>query len=216
MAKEINERLDVNWDSYWKGFMSNPLIEVVRFNLIRRACERLLRTFSSESRPKFCELGAGTGSISRFFGDKYKADIAIVDSNPMALELSREVFKDFVHHFQSINRDVFNLKDFAGQFDLVHSGGLIEHFIGTARSEIIKVHCDLVKPGGYILILVPIHNGWYRILNEGIFKFLHLLDHIPEVPWSLSELSGQLDQYGFQIVAQTTVITELGILAKRK
>jgi 2-polyprenyl-3-methyl-5-hydroxy-6-metoxy-1,4-benzoquinol methylase len=213
---QVNGRLYANWDSYWKGFMTIPAIEWVRFRLISQTCDRLLKPFAPSMQPKFCELGAGTGVVSRYLGDKYGADITIVDSNPQALQLCQETFKNFPQKFIPVQSDVFELEKYAGQFDLVHSGGLIEHFVDEARGRIIQVHCDLVKEGGHILILVPVLNIWYRILNLGIFKWLHLLDEIHEVPWSWEELSKALDQRGFQIVTKATVVTELGVLARKK
>lgn len=209
-------RLEVDWDGYWQGFMSIPLIEAVRFALIKGACERLLKQFPRREGCRFCELGAGTASVSRYLGDTYQADITIVDSNPRALDLSRGTFAGFPRRFHAVPRDVFDLKDYEGRFDLVHSGGLIEHFVGEARDRIIEAHCALAKDHGYLMILVPIRNTWYKILNEGIFKGLRLLDHIPEVPWSLEELEAELQRRGFRIIATTTVITELGVLARRE
>ena len=214
-AADNQGRLYANWDSYWNGFMTNPAIEFVRFNLIKNACSRLLKEFPSRADMKFCELGSGTAVVSRFLGDKYNSDIYTVDNNPKALEIARGTFKDYDRKFIQIQKDVFDLKDHQGQFDLVHSGGLIEHFVGDMREEIVKAHCDLVKLNGYILILVPTINGWYKILNEGIFKQLHLLDEIKEVPWSYQELELTLAKFGFKVLAKTTVITEIGVLAQR-
>jgi len=215
MRKMMEGRLNVNWDAYWKGFMSFPFVEAVRFSLVRAAYERLLRSFSIGHNPKFCELGAGTASVSRYLGDKYKAEITIVDSNPQAIQLAQRNFENYPSRFLPLNCDVFELRPYHHQFDLVHSGGLIEHFINEAREAIVRVHCDLVKEEGYLLIFVPTYNIWYRLLNEGVFKFLHLLDKVPEVPWSFEELSMLLKQYGFYIMASTHVVTELGVLAKR-
>lgn len=216
MSETIQGRLNVNWDAYWKGFMSFPAIEVVRFALVKGAYNRLLRAMAVSKNPAFCELGAGTASISRYLGDHYKARTTIVDSNPQALQLSSKTFYDYTDGFEALHRDVFDLADRAHQFDLVHSGGLIEHFIDDAREKIVRVHCDLVKDKGYILILVPTHNFWYKILNEGVFNFFHLLDKIPEVPWSLEELTATLRKYGFKVLSTTSVVTELGVLAQKE
>ena len=207
--------LKVNWDGYWEGFMSNPLIEKLRFNLVKGAYQRLLRSIVLPINPKFCELGAGTGKVSRFLGDAYGADITIVDNNSKALTINQEIFKDFIGQHKQIAKNVLDLSALDQHFDLVHSGGLIEHFVTKAREAIIKIHVDLVKPGGFILILVPVRNIWYRILNEGIFKTLHLLDQIPEEPWSLQELESALKRHGGEIIATTMVITELGVLARK-
>ena len=215
MKSGINGKLNVNWDVYWRGFMSFPIVEFVRFRLIKRGCERLLKSFSSDDNPSFCELGAGAGAVSRYLGERYKAAITIVDSNPKALQISKKTFENFPYQFSLIKKDVFDLNESVGKFDLVYSGGLIEHFVGADRDLIVKVHCDLVKDNGYLLILVPVFNMWYRILNEGVFKYLHFLDEIPEVPWSLFELSNSLEKNGFGIISTTTVISELGVLAKK-
>lgn len=208
-------RLFANWDVYWDGFMTHGFIEKLRFFLVRRAYDRLLRSAKLNAGARFCELGAGTGVMSRYLGECYQADVTLVDNNPKALRFIQNHFADFKNRFHLVDRDVFDLKDLKGSFDLVHSGGLIEHFVGTARDKIIEAHCDLVKKNGYILILVPIINFWYRILNLGILKWLHLLDEIHEVPWSLTELSKTLHSKGFKVLSQSTVISEIGVLAQR-
>ena len=216
MVQSIQGRLNVNWDSYWNGFIKIPLIEPLRFYLIKRACDRLVKTFKPNCSVRLCELGAGTGVVSLYLARRFQGRPAVVDNNPHALKLCRETFKDFKGQLDIIERDVFDLGEYASQFDLVHSGGLIEHFIDGSRQQIIKVHTDLVKPGGYVMILVPVVNAWYRLLNYGVFKFFHLLDEIPEVPWTYQELKEALSRQGFEIVAKTNVISEIGVLARRK
>ena len=214
---KIMGRLDVKWDSYWNGFMSNPFIETVRFFLISRACDRLLKMFIIPNhKSKICELGCGTAVVARYLGNKFKADLTLVDNNPTAQEMIKETFKDYPYQYNIRNTDVFNLSDLNETQDLVVSGGLIEHFIDDARKLIIKAHCDMTTENGYILILVPCPNWWYSILNGFIFKHLHLLDDILEVPWTYQELENTLDEFGYEILSKTYVISELGVLAKRK
>jgi 2-polyprenyl-3-methyl-5-hydroxy-6-metoxy-1,4-benzoquinol methylase len=55
--------------------------------------------------------------------------------------------------------DVFNHAFPKNYFDVVHSGGLIEHF-EDAR-EIVRIHVELLKPGGVALITVPHFGGFY-------------------------------------------------------
>lgn len=208
--------LKVNWDAYWQGFMSNPLIEALRFDLVKNAYQKLLESILIPPGSHFCELGAGTGKVSLFLGLTYNADITIVDNNKAALAINRVIFKDFPGLHQQIDKDALELSGMDQQFDMVHSGGLIEHFVGEARERIIAVHAGLVKPGGYMIILVPVRNVWYKILNEGFFKFLHLLDQIPEEPWTITELNAALKRHGFEILRSTFVVTELGVIAQKK
>lgn len=194
--------------------MSNTAIEHLRFNLVKGAYQRLLTAAALPTQPTICELGAGTGKTSRFLGDHYQANITVVDNNEQALTINRGIFANFKQSHRQIKSNVLEL-NLSESFDLVHSGGLIEHFVDEARDKIIQVHADLVKPGGYLLILVPTRNTLYKILNEGIFKALRLLDQIPEVPWSLAELKASLERHHFRILKTTTVVTELGILAQK-
>lgn len=208
-------RLHADWDSYLAGFASNPLIDRVRFRLVRGAYDRLLRGASFGDRPSFCELGSGTAVISRYLGDRYGADITAVDSNDTAMSMGSEAFLGYPNGFTSMMSDVFDLAPLAGSFDLVHSGGLIEHFVGDLREAVVKAHCDLAAEDGRVLMLVPTRNAWYRVLNEGVFAALHLLDDVDEIPWSLGEVEAALARCGFRVIVRTSVISELGVLAAR-
>ncbi|MBF0387040.1 MAG: class I SAM-dependent methyltransferase [Candidatus Omnitrophica bacterium] len=214
--KDIQGRLEVRWDTYWSGFMNSPLIEFVRFRLVAGAYDRLVRHLPATVEIKrICELGAGTGTMSKYLARRYSSAVVLVDSNAEALRLSGELFEGQAVSCQRVEKDVFDLEALHGAFDLVHSGGLIEHFIGAARREIVPVHCRLAGPGGRVIILVPVRNWFYRLLNEGVFRAFKLLQDIPEVPWSLAELEEALRLCGFRIVARTMVLTELGVLAER-
>ena len=50
-----------------------------------------------------------------------------------------------------------------GRYDLVYSIGLLEHF--PDKSEILAAHIRLAKPGGLILIYVPIDTEANRTLT---------------------------------------------------
>ena len=96
----MNEKLPVNWDGYFKNFVNKPLIESLRSRLVKGAYERLLRGITFRKASHFCELGAGTAVMSRFLGEKYDAQIIIVDNNKTALDLSKKSFKNFQKSFQ--------------------------------------------------------------------------------------------------------------------
>lgn len=195
--------------------MSWPAVEAFRFYVIKNLYSRLLSGISFPAGCHLCELGAGTGSISRFLGDKFNASVTLVDNNPSALNFIKKTFQEFPNKWSIVAKDVFDLGELECSFDLAHSGGLIEHFTGPSRKRIIKTHTDLVKKSGYLIIFVPIKNTWYHFLNEGIFKFFRLLEEIPEEPWTLTELSAALNQNGFKILRHTQTLTQLGVLAQR-
>lgn len=45
------------------------------------------------------------------------------------------------------------------KWDLVYSVGLIEHFTDT--TDVVKKHLELVKPGGYLVLIIPNHSGFH-------------------------------------------------------
>ena len=176
---------------------------------------RLLKSYNPSANPEFCELGSGTGALSRFLGELYLADIVAVDNNRKASKLIQDTLTNYRYGFTYINRNVLSLTYNEKKYEIVHSGGLIEHFVDEAREQIIEIHCNLVSENGYLLILVPTPNLYYKVLNEGVFKYFHLLDEIPEVPLSYEELETRLSKHEFKIIERTSVLTEIGILAKR-
>lgn len=76
--------------------------------------------------------------------------------------------------------DVFSLSDhLVGQFDIVISFGLIEHFKDT--NEIVAALSRLVKPGGLVFTNLPNMNGvtgmGQRLANRDIYDI-----HVPLTP----------------------------------
>jgi SAM-dependent methyltransferase len=85
----------------------------------------------------------------------------ILDYSPVGCELARRNFEMLgipvtVHQADLLDPDLD-----IGQFDLVYSLGLIEHFRDLA--EVVAAHARLVKPSGVLLLGVPNYrglNGW--------------------------------------------------------
>ncbi len=62
----------------------------------------------------------------------------------------------------------------AGSFDVVYSAGVIEHFEDPSR--IVRIHAELLKPGGLALITVPNLRGIYGRLASEETLAIHNLD----------------------------------------
>ncbi|MEH6824333.1 MAG: class I SAM-dependent methyltransferase [Motiliproteus sp.] len=76
--------------------------------------------------------------------------------------------------------DIFSIPDsLVGQFDVVVSFGLIEHFSDT--NAVVSALARLLKPGGVILTNIPNMNGsvgfFQRLLNKSIYDI-----HVPLTP----------------------------------
>jgi SAM-dependent methyltransferase len=62
------------------------------------------------------------------------------------------------------------------QFDVVCSFGLIEHFSGAELERLLEIHHDYVRPGGYVVILMPNFTG-YQYLWHYMFDRPDLDNH---------------------------------------
>lgn len=110
--------------------------------------------------PKICEIGSGDGKLLVKFARMF-------DSVPYGIEYAREAaLKSQSIGVQTIIKDAFSkevTKKYRNYFDIVFSYGFIEHILPTENA--IKLHIDLVKPGGYVIIQIPRFKGfnWWRI-----------------------------------------------------
>jgi L-malate glycosyltransferase len=70
--------------------------------------------------------------------------------------------------------DIFEFKP-GRKFDLVCSFGFIEHFENYL--EVIKIHCDLVKYNGYVIITTPNYKGFLQYGVHYLFDKKNLKIH---------------------------------------
>lgn len=95
-----------------------------------------------------------------------------VEYAPGGAEINREIFAGVgIRRDNVIEADFFD-EGFADahreKFDIVISGGFIEHFQNA--KDVVRRHLDLLKPGGYVAVSIPNFRG----LN---YLLLRLLQH---------------------------------------
>jgi len=65
--------------------------------------------------------------------------------------------------------DLFDI-DLGRQFDVVCSFGLIEHFRGAELDQVLAIHHKYVRPGGYVVVLLPnftgVHYAWHYLFDR--------------------------------------------------
>lgn len=151
-----------HWDTTWRH---EPKLRLPRpYGTTVRDLMLLLRR---EVKPgmKFLEIGCAPGKILAWTSAVLGADVSGVDYSAQGIEVSRKLFESVGVRGDLRQEDIFqNSFDF-GTFDVVFSGGVIEHF--DDPTEIVKIHVSLAKPGGLALIIIPNFRGVYgRILPE--------------------------------------------------
>lgn len=102
---------------------------------------------------KVIDLGSGTGDNTISLA-RWGALITLVEINPDALEISKNVFLKYTNNFHKhkfINSSLYNidLNSLRETFDISHSRGVFMHVEDKLKA--FKILAALTKPGGYII-----------------------------------------------------------------
>lgn len=139
------------WEQIWQG------VERIDFQKDRepyvwKFYEMLLKGYDFKGK-SVLEFGCGTGVNSILMALR-GAEVTFVDTSKKALDIVKINLDGLGLKGRLVCESVFD-SDFKGEFDLVHSEGLVEHFLGKERQEIVNIHARAAKKGGSILIIVP-------------------------------------------------------------
>lgn len=106
---------------------------------------------------RLLEIGSAPGTTLLRMHDRFGYVPFGVEYSDSGAELNRETFRRHgVPATNVIHADVFSeafQQEYREHFDLVMSGGFIEHFMDVR--EVIARHLSLLKPGGFLIITIP-------------------------------------------------------------
>jgi len=122
---------------------------------------KLLRPYlPSEGRA--LEVGCGSARLLCRVGRTVPLTLTALDNEPAALELARHTANAFGVRIDPVNGNVLSLPFADGSFDLILSGGLLEHF--EDPKPVLREMVRLVRPGGtFYADVVPRKKSWYRL-----------------------------------------------------
>jgi SAM-dependent methyltransferase len=136
-------------------------------------------------RRRFIEIGAGgsqwPGHVARALG----ADAWGIDFSRPGLQLTARAAADVRHRVTLVDGDLFDpCRLPARGFDVVYSGGFIEHFPSPRRVMVRLM--ELLAPGGIVVTLVPnlggVNGALQRLADRQTFE-----RHVVHTPESLDE-----------------------------
>ncbi len=105
---------------------------------------------------KSLEIGAGSGSYSLILKKLgLVEEVYLLDWSEESLNISKKLFKKYGVEGNFIKGDVRNLPFKDKEFDLILSGGLLEHF---ENEDILKILKEKKRVSKYILTQVPVSN----------------------------------------------------------
>ncbi|HEY7957883.1 MAG TPA: methyltransferase domain-containing protein [Polyangia bacterium] len=156
---------------------------------------RLAAIFARHLGPgaRFCEVGAGGSAWPAYVARTYRAESWGIDFSRPGLAMTARAAARAGQTVKLVEGDLFDRARLpAHHFDVVYSGGFVEHFPDAA--PLMRRLAELVRPGGVVVTAVP-HlrglNGWLqRRVDPGCFA-----RHVAFTPHSLdaAHASGGLE-----------------------
>lgn len=152
-----------NWEDYYTGERKihiKPKSGVFTSYDIY-LCDSILKRYlphdlhSSRKRPSLCEIGSGDGNLVKKVAEMLGYAAYGIEYAKEGARQSRAI------GVNTTITDAFSptvLKKYKHFFDVVFSYGFIEHIYPPEKA--VKLHLDLVKPGGYIVIQIPRFRGF--------------------------------------------------------
>jgi SAM-dependent methyltransferase len=207
------------WDRFARrNRPSNLIARLFLHDVVYRACARLLRVAVFEGPISVLELGCGTGYVARRIAGRYGAErLVAVDSNPSMMDIARQTLQGVGCAVEFVEADCFQI-GLLGQFDLVYSNGLVEHFDDARRARLLQIHADHVRGGGYCIVHAPAPSLSYRFFR-GASERLGLWEHHDETPLPLQQLVQEVRQTGLDVLQVgyfwRAYLTEAGVIARK-
>ena len=206
------ERVATDWDRYHKRVRVSQ-----RFLwTVWRAYASLLSGFSFSKPIKIIELGCGTGYHTLQMTRLYPvAKVTLVDANASVIRDTERRMSFLECEKEFLLKDLFSF-DLEERYDVVHSQGLLEHYTPQEQRQLIRLHHDLLAPGGIAIILVPTPSLTYRFWR-GLLEKLHLWIYSDEVALSREEFIRQLEASGLEILKiKGCHLIEVGAVCRRR
>lgn len=140
---QVYQDLDLSYSE--EANSQGKLFELIKIDFLKKLLPK--------SPAKILEVGCGTAFVSLYF-KKRGYDTTCVDINQSILDIAETNFKKEGHSGKFILGDAEKLPFKDGQFDMVTSFGLLEHFEDPSKaiSEMVRI----LKPGGlFFADIVP-------------------------------------------------------------
>jgi len=196
-----------DWEKQWKRQWAQIPIW---WTILWRGYKKLLKGIELKN-PEIIELGSGSGRTSLALAKEYGGKPTLVDSSRAAMVVAKSLFKRENVLASFLRQDISSI-DANKKFDLVHSEGLIEHFSDEEMGQLVKLHANLVRDKGYVILFVPTPSTTYRIWRA-IQEMLGIWYYGKEKPLTLRQLTRLCQKNGLDPIRTTKTPFQAGILA---
>lgn len=171
-----------HWDGVWTAHQLPAAIDPHSpgASAFVRHFDRVYRKTWPEGKhhgARFLEIGCGQSAWLPYFAREFGFKVAGVDYSDVGCAQTRAILAR-----EGVAGDIYcaNLfeppETLAGGFDIVYSGGVVEHFEDTAGC--IKACARFARPGGTIVTVVPNMTGLIGLLQRLLNRAVYAI-HVP-------------------------------------
>lgn len=163
-----------HWSNRWQKICINSL----EFNPQRLNFKDLhhlfMKTLPRDQKLSFLEIGCYPGSYMWYFNKFFGYKVSGIEYIEWCCQEAQKLLYSSGVKGEVIHGDIFTYKFMSSQrlWDVVASFGFLEHFNNTV--DVVQKHLDLVKPGGFLVLVIPNHQGVYgdilRIVSPEKYK----------------------------------------------
>jgi 2-polyprenyl-3-methyl-5-hydroxy-6-metoxy-1,4-benzoquinol methylase len=166
------------WDKWWEKSRLPPPIDPLRAGLKNYPVRRFHKYFQKafEGHPtqgkKLIEIGCAQSTFLPYFAKYFGFEVHGIDRSELGCERARTILENEKVSGQVHCSDFFSPPEhLIGQFDVVFSQGVVEHFEQTA--EAVKAIARLLKVEGKMITNIPNFTGplraYQKVLDKGIY-----------------------------------------------
>lgn len=196
------------WSKVWQNTNLPYELDVKSKNVNNYAVRRFHNYFkglfsSKETKgKKLLEIGCGNSVWLPYFAKEFKFEVSGLDYSPIGCETSEKILERASVKGKVYCSDFFlPPEELIGQFDVVVSFGVAEHFKET--SEVLKSFAKFLKPGGMLITEIPNMSGaigfLHKILNRPVYDI--------HVPLDLKQLNKAHKQAELEVIDSRYMIS---------
>jgi len=141
---------------------------------------------------KILEIGCGTG-VNSILMASLGARVSVIDYSEEALEVVKKMSEGL--DIELVHMDMFK-SDIENEFDIVHSEGVVEHYLVPQRQEILDIHTRAAKRKGKVLIIVPNAKCIPYRIGKRIAEITGTWIYGNEYPYTERELIYRMEKSG--------------------
>ena len=193
------------WDASWAGTNAPLRLRPWR-DYVSWRFARLFREYIQPGQ-RVLEVGCGGSRFLPYFARDLGAEVCGFDYTPAGVASAKAALRRAGADGNILQADLFAADEVPmDHFDVVFSGGFIEHFEDT--EGVVNRIVRFAKPGGVVITEIPHVTGWMfrklqRRLDQTIFD-----QHIPVTPEAMDSAHVSA---GTEIVRRASAFGSLGI-----